>query len=178
VRSRSLQGPYPGFDEWRENSLRRLEAERPDLAVVSSAGYYHVDDDGERLGHVPSRPLLMAAYRDTLERLQATGAEVALMIDIAQAPFNVSECVSEHLDSLSECAFEIDDSLNKVRFDVPTGKSVPGISAIDIRNVICPDGICRAVIGNVLVYRETNHITETFSRTLKSYIEKRLPTVP
>ena len=100
------------------------------------------------------------------------------MIDIAQAPFNVSECVSEHLDSLSECAFPIDDALNKVRFDVPTGKSVPGITVIDVRNVICPDGVCRAVIGNVLVYRETNHVTETFSRTLRSYIEDRLPSVP
>ena len=97
VWSGSLQGPYPECDEWRENSLQRIEAEKPDLVVVSSAGYYHVDDDGERLGHVPSRPLLTAAYEDTLERLQETGAEVVLMIDIAQAPFNVSECVSEHL---------------------------------------------------------------------------------
>ena len=93
VWSGSLKGPYPECDEWRENSLRRMEEGDPDLVVVSSASYYHVDDDGDKLGHLPSRPLLSSAYEETLNRLLATGAEVVVMVDIPQAPFNVSDCV-------------------------------------------------------------------------------------
>ncbi len=178
VWSGSLKGPYPECDEWRENSLKRIEEGDPDLVVVSSASYYHVDDDGDKLGHLPSRPLLASAYEETLNRLLATGAEVVVMIDIPQAPFNVSDCVSENLDSLSECAFPLSDAVNKTHFDIPAAEAVPEAHSIEIQRVMCPDRVCRAVIGNVLVYRETNHVTATFSETLSDYIEERLPKVP
>ena len=178
VWSGSLKGPYPQCDEWRENSLSRIEAEDPDLVVISSASYYHVDDDGQRLGHLPSRPLLADAYAETVRRLLAAGAEVAVMIDIPEAPFDVSDCVSENLDSLSECAFPLEDAVNNLHFDVPAAREVPEAHSIEIQRVMCPDRVCRAVIGNVLVYRETNHVTATFSETLADYIEKRLPEVP
>jgi hypothetical protein len=175
VWSSSLDGPYEECDEWRESALERIEAEKPDLVVVSSASYYHVNRSGRRLGHEPSRPHLIEAYEETLDRLLRTGARVAVMIDIPHAPFNVSDCVSENLGSLSECTFDEADSLNPPRFDVPAARATPDATAIDIRPVMCPDGLCRGVIGNVLVYRETNHITGTFSATLSRYIEQRLP---
>jgi hypothetical protein len=178
VWSGSLKGPYPECDEWRENSLSRIEDGDPDLVVVSSASYYHVDDGGDKLGHLPSRPLLSSAYEETLKRLLATGAQVVVMIDIPQAPFNVSDCVSENLDSLSECAFPLEDAVNKTHFDLPAVAAVPDAHSIEIQRVMCPDRVCRAVIGNVLVYRETNHVTATFSETLSDYIEERLPKVP
>ena len=118
-----------------------------------------MDDDGDKLGHLPSRPLLSSAYEETLNRLLATGAEVVVMVDIPQAPLNVSDCVSENLDSLSECAFPLEDAVNKTHFDIPAAEAVPEANSIEIQRVMCPDRVCRAVIGNVLVYRETDHVT-------------------
>ncbi len=71
----------------------------------------------------------------------------------------------------------MDDSPTDRRFDVPAGRSVPGVTVIDTRPLICPDRICRGVIGNVLVYREEAHITATFSEALRPFIERRLPRV-
>ena len=178
VWSGSLSRPYPECDEWRENSLRRIEAGDPDLVVVSSASYYHAEEDGEKLGHIPSRPALVEGYEETLRRLVATGAQVVVMIDIPTAPFNVSDCVSENPNSLTKCAFPVEDALNKLHFDTPAVQAVPEVSSIEIQRVMCPDDVCRAVIGSVLVYRETNHITATFSETLDEYIEDRLPKLP
>ena len=178
VWSGSLSGPYPECDEWRENSLARIEASKPNLVVVSSASYYHAEADGEKVGGIPSRPLLIAGYEQTLRRLVATGAQVVVMVDIPRAPFNVSDCVSENLDSLTECAFPVEEAVKELRFDTPAVEAVPEVDSIEIQEVMCPDDVCRAVIGNVLVYRETNHITATFSETLDDYIEERLPEVP
>jgi hypothetical protein len=40
---------------------------------------------------------------------------------------------------------------------------------------ICPDDLCRAVIGNAITYRGTNHLTATFARTLAPRLEVKLP---
>ena len=174
--SGKLNGPYSECDEWRENSLERIEQINGlDLVIVASANFYHVAGGSDSLSRLESRPLLIEAYAETLERLQATGASVVMLVDVPTAPFDVTGCVSEHLDSLPECAFDIEDSPTVRRLDVPAGKSVPGVRVIDTRPLVCPDDTCRGVIGNVIVYREEAHITATFSETLRPFIERRLP---
>ena len=42
------------------------------------------------------------------------------------------------------------------------------------RPEICPGGLCRAVIGNALVYRDKSHLSATFARTLAPGIERGL----
>ncbi len=173
-----LNGSYSECDEWRENSLERIEQiDGLDLVIVASANFYHVAGGSDSLSRLESRPLLIEAYSETLERLQATGASVVMLVDVPTAPSDVTGCVSEHLDSLSECTFEIEDSPTARRFDVPAGRTVPGVTVVDTRPLVCPDEICRGVIGNVIVYREEAHITATFSETLGPFIERRLPTV-
>ncbi|MGB3762010.1 MAG: hypothetical protein WA966_02230, partial [Ornithinimicrobium sp.] len=51
---------------------------------------------------------------------------------------------------------------------------VPGTELIDIRDSICPETECVPVIGNVLVYRQTSHITDTYARSLKPVLEAEL----
>ncbi len=36
------------------------------------------------------------------------------------------------------------------------------------------DGKCPAIVGNVIVYRDNNHFTATYSRSLSSLLEKEL----
>ena len=45
---------------------------------------------------------------------------------------------------------------------------------VDINREICPDNLCRAVIGNALVYRDKSHLTATFARTLAPALERGL----
>ena len=59
-------------------------------------------------------------------------------------------------------------------FDARAAKAAPGTHLIDINPEICPDGLCRAVIGNALVYRDKSHLTATFARTLAPGIERDL----
>ena len=56
-------------------------------------------------------------------------------------------------------------------------RAAPGGHLIDINREICPDNLCRAVIGNALVYRDKSHLTATFARTLAPAIERGLKRV-
>jgi hypothetical protein len=37
---------------------------------------------------------------------------------------------------------------------------------------VCPGGECPAAIGNVLVYRDTSHLTDTYAATLAPVVER------
>jgi hypothetical protein len=57
------------------------------------------------------------------------------------------------------------------------------VTIIDPIDVLCPRPhgggrrLCAPVIGNVLVYRDTYHMSATFAATLADWLEGRLPRV-
>ena len=64
------------------------------------------------------------------------------------------------------------------RYGAPDNRaasSVAGVKLIDLTPLVCPDGVCRAVIGDALVFRDYDHLTPTFAATLAPMIERRLP---
>ena len=44
--------------------------------------------------------------------------------------------------------------------------------SIDLTNFFCDARYCYPVVGGVLAYKDQNHITPTFARTLAPYIER------
>ncbi|MDQ2676687.1 MAG: hypothetical protein M3Y34_07735, partial [Actinomycetota bacterium] len=97
--------------------------------------------------------------------------------DLPHAPIDVSDCVSENLGSLSACAFEVAEAKNQDPFDVPAARRVPGVELVDITPILCPEGVCRAVIGDAITYRGSNHMTATFAASLDPFIREELPEV-
>ena len=55
---------------------------------------------------------------------------------------------------------------------VNSALQVPEVRLADFDYFFCDEKNCFPVIGNVVVYRDDNHITDTFARTLAPYIEK------
>ncbi len=51
----------------------------------------------------------------------------------------------------------------------------PGVSLVDLTPWICPDDLCVGVIGNVAVYRDDNHLTRLYARTLGPSMAEQLP---
>jgi hypothetical protein len=51
------------------------------------------------------------------------------------------------------------------------------VRLIDVAPMLCRDGTCPAVIGNVIVYRNDAHLTATYVRTLTTWLSHQLPTV-
>ncbi|MFT3714970.1 MAG: acyltransferase family protein [Gordonia sp. (in: high G+C Gram-positive bacteria)] len=54
---------------------------------------------------------------------------------------------------------------------------LPGVHNVDFTDLHCNATWCPVVVGNVLVYRDSNHFTGTFMRTMAPYIERQLAAV-
>ena len=53
---------------------------------------------------------------------------------------------------------------------------VPNARVVDLSDFYCTDESCSPVIGNVLVYRDSRHVTSTWVRTLTPYLERDIVT--
>lgn len=148
-----------------QNSItaERIAAGKPDLVLVSGmreSGYK------KALGWswAPDAPLV-EGYVQTLSRLRAAGLRVAVVADLPYPQGNPVECIQKYADHgacatpASEALAGGDDAL------VGAARRVGGIEIVDLSRLFCRDGLCPAVIGNVLVYRD-NHMTNTFAKSL------------
>jgi hypothetical protein len=52
-----------------------------------------------------------------------------------------------------------------------------GVHAIDLRDRICPGEVCPAVLGDVLVYRQSSHLTATYVGTLTDALDQAIDEV-
>ena len=165
-------GEYPECEVWRERALKRIGSMEGKVTVlISSAGdYTPLDGDGEALSGEEGTNALEDGYTATLERVGRAGRQVGVIKDLPAAPEDVPSCVSKRLQSLDSCAFRRDRSKAR-EFDTRAAKRAPGARLVDVTEAICPRDLCRAVIGNALVYRDRSHLTATFARTLSPLIE-------
>jgi peptidoglycan/LPS O-acetylase OafA/YrhL len=173
VRSMIADREYSQCDAWREGSLERIEeAKRGSIVVlVSDTAYVPYGPDGEELRGKHAAVAMEDAYIATLRRLHEAGMRTVVLTDSPAAPYEVPACVSEHFEDLGACAWH-DPRKWDQEFEVRAAHRAPGSHLISLVPEICPGGTCRPVIGNALTYRDDSHLSATFARTLRPWIER------
>jgi peptidoglycan/LPS O-acetylase OafA/YrhL len=96
---------------------------------------------------------------------------VMILVDNPQVSKDTVTCVDRYgLEAAEKCAFArsrgfaLDDGAYNV------AAAVEGVSVVDLTHLYCDDALCFPVIGNVIVYRDTNHITKTYASTMAPYL--------
>jgi hypothetical protein len=117
---------------------------------------------------------------ESWQRLREADIPVVSILDNPSPGISVYECVAENIDDLAECTFDRTTGIesSSAPGHQEAAERVPGTRTIDVRDSICPQPTCVPVIGNVLVYRQTSHITNTYALTLEPVLaEKLVPVV-
>ncbi len=160
VRSSVLEREYTECEAWRTRTLARIVDLQPDLVVVSQS------DSNAREGS--DNATYAAGTVATVNGLQDAGVPVHYLLDTIYPAADVPSCVSEHLDDVSACAND-DAGTSDVsarRSVVASALSTAGIAMSDPAPWQCSASGCPAVVGNMLVYRDSSHFTATYSRWL------------
>jgi len=175
VRSMIEDREYSQCDEWREEALKRIEEGDENVTVVMSGDteYTPYAPNGEELSGDAAAEAMEAGYVRTLRRIQAAGPHTVVIRDNPTSAEDVPSCVSEDIQHLGRCAFPRRREWDR-EYDVRAAESTPNTHLVDFIADICPGEICRAVIGNALTYRDKDHLTATFARTLEPMLETDL----
>ena len=156
---------YTGCDQWRGAVVARIEALHPALVVLGFSREYGIPDDRV----VVDGPAWMQALSSMMTTLRATGAQVVLMGD---APYPqtglVPNCLSAHLANATACTMP-----KQYPYFNPSGvgqeeaaAAATGAGYIDTQPWFCAGTTCAVIVDNILVYRDDNHITDTYARWL------------
>lgn len=160
--------PYPNCREWNERVMPKLIADRPDYVFTTSTRPWNI-----RPGDV-----MPAAYVGIWETLSENNIPVLAMRDTPWLvrngkPFFPADCLAKGGDAIS-CGIERSKVLSD---DNPTLDYVarfPLLKPLDMTDAVCRDDVCRAVEGNVLVYRDSHHFTSTYMRTMTNELGRQI----
>ena len=162
---------YRSCSEQNKATLQRILTLRPQLVVVSGmapAGYR------EALKWTWASPEeLVNGYVQLLKPLREAGIRVAVVPDTPYPEFSAPDCVQANGPGSPACQFTVSDAGTAADPLQLAGARVPGVEVLDMSAYFCRQGICPAVVGNVLVYRD-NHMTNTFAKTLAPALARQL----
>lgn len=108
--------------------------------------------------------------------LQKRGVRVVLLDDVPTSPgeSSVYQC-AERAAKVTDCEFpwNVGGGTPKLR---EAASKLPGVTSMSMNKWICPEGLdkCPVAIGNVFVYRQTSHLTNSFVLTTVALMEREL----
>jgi peptidoglycan/LPS O-acetylase OafA/YrhL len=148
-------------EAWNRNVSEAIDGQY-DLLITSSVS----------LSGSSNLPIAVDGLRQTW--LKTTTPVVAIADIPRPASAGVADppsCVDTK--SQAQCSFPQSLALHPE----PQKDAAKGLSHVyylDMTKYFCRDEICPAVAGNVLIYRDSNHMTATFATSLATYLETEL----
>lgn len=155
-------------DDFRSWALDQIEELHPDLVVVSSSGPNPVlyDQSGQRVPKDGIDDAVHAGYLDLFGRLADKAERTVLLRDIPKSKELPDECLTTQGNNLGDCLFKpLEASTVDADISVRAAEET-GTEVVDPTKWVCWDGVCPAVIGDVMPYRDRGHLTTVYAESL------------
>ncbi len=154
-------------DEWQQNVLNQIQAIHPALVVLGVARHYT-----DIYGFTPYSPVWLSGMGKEVAAIRSTGAEAMVIGPVPKPPFDVPGCLSAHLTSATACTVPAGIGLNASGIDAEQAVvTANGGTYLDTRPWFCTATTCATMVDNLVVYRDDNHITQTYASFLAPAVE-------
>ena len=170
--AQSLGRDYTECDTWRGAALDEMRAVNPDLVVMSSFGHYGVLDAQDwRVGSE-------AVFAD----LAAIAGSVVVIRDSPLPDSDVPACLSRgtwrrklglNVGERS-CNFPARNRKSVEVFEAQqeAAREFRNVHLLDLTNVLCPQGVCVVQTEERILFRDYNHLTASYVRSLSGRLER------
>ena len=115
------------------------------------------------------RPVAAADFVAAWQTLLTAGKRVIVLRDTPNAgAMNVPQCIAANPGVVDPCTVPRAEALVPDADDpqVVAAKSLPAVDLIDLTSEFCDPTTCHTLIGGLVVYFDSHHMTATFSRTM------------
>lgn len=166
---------YEECSAWNRALVELLESEPPDLVVVSGSNM----TPAMRSGEERNVDAIARGYVSYWGRLLGRGVPIVAIRDTprpGQVGINPPQCLSDSSKRISDCDAPRERALVDEQADAIfiASSALEGVSYLDMTDSICGAVACEAVVGNVLVWRDTNHLTGTYAKSLAPVLARTL----
>jgi hypothetical protein len=157
-----LGRPYRECDQWRSNMLQRIRSERPAVVVLGAARHY-----GDVYHFQVYGPTWISGLAKMVRQVRATGARVIVLGPTPKPKADVPDCLSRHLHNAVACTTPPQVALDTggMRAERQAVQRAGG-GYLDVTPWLCTPSTCMVMVGNLLAYRDDNHLTTTYTTWL------------
>ncbi|MGW6694679.1 acyltransferase family protein [Rhodococcus sp. NPDC054953] len=156
-------------EAWSEGVVDALAAAPPDLVFSTATRPLPAYEPGE---HTPD------GYVRLWTRLSELGIPMALIRDTPwlsenSVNYRAADCLAAGGTSVS-CGIDRARVFSEVDPSLAATADLPLAHTLDLSDWVCRTDRCRVVEGNILVYRDSNHLTTAYARTLAPELDRQL----
>ena len=160
--------PYPGCREWNDRVMPQLIADHPDFVFTTST----------RPWNIKPGDVMPATYIGVWQTLSDNNIPILAMRDTPWMvrngePYFPSDCLASGGDANS-CGIKRSAVLSDHNQTLDFVGQFPLLKPLDMSDAVCRKDICRAVEGNVLLYRDAHHISTTYMRTMTNELGRQI----
>jgi hypothetical protein len=157
-RNLALRREYRECTTFNEATVARLNQIKPALTIVVNRRTFRPIAEGI------TSALAGAALGEMVARIPGA---TAILVDTPEPGRDVPACLSKHPSDIRACLFTQDAADNReIGIAERVAAEVSGATLIDLTSEICGAWPCSPISESVLIYRDEDHMTETFSRSL------------
>jgi hypothetical protein len=120
-------------------------------------------------------------FRDIWQKFIANGTKIIAVKDNPLMKYHkgkwmdVPPCLYYYRKDIKKCFRPRELTLDSMTDTMMlAADGMKDVATINLTQYFCTKDECPPVIGNVVVYRDQHHLTETFVNTLTPYLEKEL----
>ena len=165
-----LNATYTGCNTWRALTLRRIAALNPTVVVVTGS-------DNEAAANVSPAAYAHATVSAVRTLQRTTHAKIVYLEDTPYPGYDVAGCVAAHIDDVKTCNLPMSRAYTYPARHQAINQALQklgGVTLVDPADWMCADRACPAVVGNLLVFRDTSHLSVEFSEWLTPMITSLL----
>jgi len=148
-------------DGWRENVVEWVQREQPDLVVMAARAYSYLRGDNWEDG-----------LTDTVEQMRPSVGQILLLGDTPDQSEIVPDCLAENLSTATNCLTARVDSVNVGVLEAERAVAAAFNAHFEpTTDWMCTLDSCPVIVGNLLMYRDDNHLTTNAVMLLKPYLD-------
>lgn len=168
--NRSGDAVFDHCAPWRDNVLDRFAEEEVDVVLL---GQHYGLLDADSRGAV-NASVWAEQLPALLDRVSETMTPIVL-IDSPDPPEDVPTCLSEHPEEIEVCEPGAPGNTEAaVAATIREITAERGVGTIDPRPWLCVENRCPVVVGDILVYRDSHHLSDTFVRWFTPVLDRAI----
>jgi len=149
-------------DEWRQDVLDRIAQVHPALVILGVARHYT-----DIYGFTPYSPQWLQGMSAMITAIRKLGPQVLVLGPVPKPPFDVPGCLSVHLTKATACKVPLNQGINEAGLAAERrAVTAAGGTYFDVSPWLCTTTTCAVMVDNLLVYRDDNHLTDTYTTYL------------
>ena len=169
ITANSLVGPtYPGCRPWREKVLERFVAENVRVVLITNSNRLTDPSTGQPFAD----SIVKAGYATLIPQLQSMGINPVVITDTPYPGTDVPICLSKAIKNVGSCAVTRDKGIRANRQQTSVDVAVENNAQyLDVSHWVCTIDTCPVITGNILMYRDSHHLTTTYVQFLTPLID-------